>query len=106
MKKVDNRINLKYKKKKQKEPKLIIDGVEYVVRDGNLKELEPIVPVKYRDTETIINDISELIQNENYDTNAYGLLNNELLYREFKYFDTETMEFKCDEIIPLNEYGI
>lgn len=106
LKEVTPQTKLTYKKKKTQEPPIIIDGITYINHNGQLKEFEPIIPVKYRDTETIVNNISELIQDKNYDTNAYGLLNNELLYREFKYFDIETREIKCDEIIPLSEYGV
>jgi hypothetical protein len=68
--------------------------------------LNKITPVKYRTIQQIVEDIRVLIQNPDFDTNAYALLNNELLYRQFKYFDKETMSIKCDELIKISDYDM
>lgn len=98
-------IKLKYEKKKTT-PLLFIDGEQYIqLPDGKLKLFEPIIPINQRTTHQIIEDINNL-DYETMDTNYYGLLNNELIYRDFKYFDNETNKIKCDELISLNEYGV
>ncbi|PLY06602.1 MAG: hypothetical protein C0625_08390 [Arcobacter sp.] len=99
----NGRITLKYKKK-VKEPKLIIDGVRHIQKDNKLIKFKPLIPIKQRSTETLLNDLKELLLTSDYDSNYYALINNELIYRDFKYFDIETMEVKCNDILSISSY--
>jgi hypothetical protein len=89
-------INLKYKKR-IKEPKLIIDGVQYIIKNGNLKPFTPLIPVNKQSFLTLYSDFIKMNNTRIDDINLhhYGLVKNELIKRG------------CisGEIISLNEYN-
>lgn len=95
VKEVNSTIKLKYKKK-IKEPTLIIDGVEYTNKNGNIKRYEPIIPVNKRTSLDLYTHYQEMNHNiEEYDLKHYGLVKNELIQRDF-------IE---GEVLPLNAYN-
>jgi len=89
-------INLKYKKR-IKEPKLIIDGVHYIIKNGNLKPFTPLIPVNKQSFQTLYTDFIKMNNTdiENINLHHYGLVKNELIKRGFI----------SGEIISLNEYN-
>ncbi|MGJ0363034.1 replication endonuclease [Aliarcobacter cryaerophilus] len=89
-------IKLKYKKR-IKEPKLIIDGVQYIIKNGNLKTFTPLIPVNKQSFQTLYSDFIKMNNTDINDINLhhYGLVKNELIKRGFI----------SGEIISLNEYN-
>lgn len=89
-------IKLKYKKR-IKEPKLIIDGVQYIIKNGNLKPFTPLIPVNKQSFLTLYTDFIKMNNTdiENINLHHYGLVKNELIKRG------------CisGEITSLNEYN-
>ena len=76
-------IKLKYKKK-IKEPRIIIDGKPFVLKDEKLKPAFIIKPIKYRTNIDLYHTYRKL-ENENIesiDLNYYALIKNELIKRK------------------------
>lgn len=96
LKEVTKNIKLTYKKI-IKEPKLLIDGTEYIIRDGNLQEITPIIPVNKQSNFSLYSDYMQMNNTEIEDINLhhYGLVKNELIKRDFI----------TGQIISLNDYN-
>jgi hypothetical protein len=76
-------INLKYKKR-IKEPKIIIDGKPFILKDEKLTPAYIIKPIKYR-TNIDLYHIYRKLDNQNIesiDLNYYALIKNELIRRK------------------------
>jgi len=97
IKKINSTIKLKYKKK-YKEPRVIIDGITYVMHEGRLKEFEPsVTPVNKMTDLSIYSHYLKMNEDiEPFDLNHYGLVKNELIRREM--ID--------DVILPISAYSM
>ena len=90
-------INLKYKKK-IKEPKILIDGKTFVLKDGNLEQIFIQKPIIYTSSFNLYKDYISMENKDidSIDLNHYALVKNELIKRNQI----------SGEILPISDYKI
>lgn len=97
LEKTNQRIKLKYKKKKIK-PLIFINGCQYLEdSNGRIIPFEPIIPINKRSDMTLYNDYITLNNTDInlIDMNVFGLIKNELINRDII----------NDKIMPISEYN-
>ena len=90
-------INLKYKKK-IKEPKILIDGKTFILKDGKYEQLFIKRPIVYTSSFNLYKDFVSMENKDidSFDLNHYALVKNELIKRNQI----------SGEILPISDYKI